>query len=111
MSVREGQNLSRRSSFDSDAVLPAPPRRALLVRVAAFVAGAPAHLPRGEHAFLKDLMFIALLARLIVVGLYSLYINNPTFGASRLFDYFSIAVWGLSADVAQRTLQGLQLPK
>ena len=80
-------------------------------RVASFLAGSPTHLPRGKHAFMKDLLFVALLVGLTVVGLYSLYVNNPTFGSSRLFDYFGIAVWGLSADVAQRTLQGLQLPK
>jgi hypothetical protein len=98
-------------NMDFSAVPPSLPRRAVHARVAMFLAGAPAHLPRGKYAFLKDIMFIFLLAGLIVLGLYNLYINNPVFGASRLFDYFGIAVWGLSADIAQRTLQGLQLPR
>ncbi len=98
-------------NMDFNSVPLPSPRRAMYARIASFLAGAPAHLPRGKHAFVKDLMSIALLVGLIILGLYTLYINNPTFGASRLFDYFGIAVWGLSADVAQRTLQGLQLPR
>jgi hypothetical protein len=98
-------------SMQFSAVPPAAPTRQWHARTASFLAGTPPHLPVGKYAFLKDLMFIALLVGLVIIGLYSLYIKNATFGASRLFDYFGIAVWGLSADVAQRTLQGLQLPK
>jgi hypothetical protein len=98
-------------SMQFNAILPAAPTRRLYARVASLVAGTPAHLPVGKHAFFKDLMFIALLAGLVIVGLYTFYIKNAIFGANFLFDYFGIAVWGLSADVAQRTLQGLQLPK
>lgn len=94
-----------------NAVLPQAPKRQIHERIASFAAGAPPQLPVGRHGFVKDLMFVVLLVGLVIVGLYSLYTKNATFGSNGLFDYFSLAVWGLSADVAQRTLQGLQLPK
>ena len=94
-----------------DAV-PNPPRQPRWhVRFASFVAGMPQHAQHGKHSFLQACMFSALLAGLVVIGLFTLYAKNPTFGANLLFDYFGIVAWALSADVAQRTLQGIQLPK
>ena len=55
--------------------------------------------------------FGVLFIGILVVGLYSLYFKNTTFGADIVYDYFSLLAWGLSADVAQRTLQNLQIPK
>ena len=45
---------------------------------------------------------------LAFVGFETLYVNGPTtFGAAALTDYLSAIVWGLSADVAARTLSAL----
>jgi hypothetical protein len=98
-------------SAQFDLVLKPPPPQGPHVRAASLLAGISPHAPAGRYPFLKASMFIALLLGLMVVGLYGLYIKNATFGASPLFDYFGVAVWGLSADVAQRSLQGLQLPR
>jgi hypothetical protein len=49
---------------------------------------------------------IILLLALCAIGLYILYVKVPTFGASGLYEYLGLFVWGLGADVAQRTLTG-----
>lgn len=54
-------------------------------------------------------MFVHCWWALEILGLFTLYAKKSTFGSNGLFDYFSVAVWGLSADIAQRTLQGLQI--
>jgi hypothetical protein len=64
-----------------------------------------------KGAYTKPLLFGLLFLGLLIVGLYALYVKNPTFGADIVYDYFSLIAWGLSADVAQRTLQNLQLSK
>jgi hypothetical protein len=62
---------------------------------------------------LQPLLFLVLLALLMLVGLKYLYIDAPggaTFGSSGAYDHLGLFLWGLSADVAQRTLQQLTLP-
>lgn len=57
----------------------------------------------------RPLLYFALLIGLLVVGLNALYIDKGlTFGANPLTDYFALVFWGLSADVASRTLSNLQ---
>ncbi len=59
----------------------------------------------GLQRFLKLVLIIGLLA----VGVETLYINQgTTFGANPVPDYITLAVWGLSADVASRTLTKLR---
>lgn len=44
-----------------------------------------------------------------MVGLNALYIEQgSTFGARPSSDYLGLLLWGLSADVASRSLSGLQ---
>jgi len=57
---------------------------------------------------LRPLLWIVLLLSLIALGMKSLYIDNPIFGVSS-FDYLSLVFWGLSSDVASRTLGGLKI--
>jgi len=56
----------------------------------------------------RPLLYFALLLGLLAVGLLSLYVGNgAAFGANRFADYLSLILWGLSADVAGRTLADL----
>lgn len=59
---------------------------------------------------LRPLMWTLLILLLIAIGMKSLYVDNPIFGASS-FDYFSLVFWGLSADVASRAISNLKLTK
>ena len=61
---------------------------------------------------LRPIFFLLLLLLLTFMGLKSLYIDNGTsFGVGGLYDYLGLFLWGLSADVVQRTLQNVSLPK
>ena len=56
----------------------------------------------------RPLLYLTLLLGLLAVGLSSLYIDKgATFGANPLSDYTTLLIWGLSADVASRTLSTL----
>lgn len=57
---------------------------------------------------LSKLIPILLLIGLLYVGLETLYINSATtFGANPFQDYLGLILWGLSTDVAGRTLSDL----
>lgn len=91
---------------------PAPePKRPLHLQLLQGFAGTKPMPPEARFAYAKPILFGLLFIGLLVLGLYTLYVKNTTFGADVVFDYFSLIAWGLSADVAQRTLQNLQLPK
>jgi hypothetical protein len=53
------------------------------------------------------LAFLASLVLLAIIGVQTLYISAPTFGDDGLVDYLGLVLWGLSADIANRTLQNL----
>ena len=58
--------------------------------------------------FVRPLLYFVLLVGLVIVGLGSFYVDNgATFGSSPFSDYVGIVMWGLSADVASRTLGNL----
>jgi hypothetical protein len=57
---------------------------------------------------LRPLLWLVLILGLIALGMKSLYVDNPIFGASS-FDYLSLIFWGLSADVASRKLSSLKI--
>jgi len=68
-------------------------------------------LVRAEatYWFVRPVLYGVLLVGLTIVGLNTLYIEKgETFGARPLSDYFGLLLWGLSADVASRSLSGLQ---
>ena len=65
---------------------------------------------RAETTFwvVRPLLSLVLLAGLSAVGLSSLYIEKgTTFGAKPFSDYLGLILWGLSADVASRSLSSL----
>ncbi|HKP83175.1 MAG TPA: hypothetical protein VJT69_14185 [Pyrinomonadaceae bacterium] len=57
----------------------------------------------------RPLIWLALLLGLIALGLKTLYVDNPIFGANGFADFLAVVFWGLSTDVASRTLSGLRL--
>ena len=57
----------------------------------------------------RPLLWLALLLGLLALGLKTLYVDNPVFGANPFTDFLGLVFWGLSADVASRTLSGLRL--
>jgi hypothetical protein len=76
--------------------------------------GAAGHAgtPRGGVLWIgRALLGIALLVFLVFVGLETLYVKEgATFGAGGASDYVALMLWGLSADVASRTLTTLRGP-
>ncbi|KYC43854.1 hypothetical protein WA1_01490 [Scytonema hofmannii PCC 7110] len=59
--------------------------------------------------FIKPLLSLTLLLTLTGVGLNSLYIENgKTFGARPFTDFLGLILWGLSADVASRSLSKMK---
>ncbi len=57
----------------------------------------------------RPLLYLALLFGLVAVGMSSLYLESgATFGADPFADYLGLLLWGLSADVASRSLSNLQ---
>jgi hypothetical protein len=66
---------------------------------------------RAEATFwvVRPLVALILLVGLAAVGMGSLYVERgSTFGARPFPDYLSLILWGLSADVASRSLSSLQ---
>lgn len=57
----------------------------------------------------RPILWLALLLGLLALGLKTLYVDNPVFGANPFTDYLGLMFWGLSSDIASRTLSGLQL--
>ncbi|WP_026082235.1 hypothetical protein [Mastigocladopsis repens] len=63
---------------------------------------------QATYWFARPLFSLALLVGLSVVGLRSLYVQKgSTFGADPFSDYLGLLVWGMSADVASRSLSNL----
>ena len=56
----------------------------------------------------RPILWLALLLGLLALGLKTLYVDNLVFGADPFTDFLGLTFWGLSADVASRTLSGLR---
>jgi hypothetical protein len=83
-----------------------------LARFLGWLAGAKAIRNEVEYWLLWPLFSTLLLIALVLVGLKSLYVNaGATFGATGLYDYLGLLLWGFSSTVAQNTLQNLTVPK
>jgi hypothetical protein len=95
-----------------EPTVPAPPAKPnFVLKSISFLSGAE---PIDGDFFVhygRPLMFLLLLILLAFVGLYNSYIKNATFGVEGYFDYLSLFLWGISADVAQKTLQNLSLSR
>ena len=63
--------------------------------------------PETARWVLQPLLWLVLVLGLVALGLKSLYIDNPTFGANAA-DYVSLIFWGMSSDVASRALGSLK---
>ncbi|MCX6033181.1 MAG: hypothetical protein NT169_28340 [Chloroflexi bacterium] len=58
--------------------------------------------------FFRPALSVLLLVLLMLLGLQTLYVNSgATFGVGGLYDYLGLFLWGITADVAQRTLLNL----
>src|SRR5215213_1526074 len=57
----------------------------------------------------RPILWFALLIGLLALGLKTVYVDNPVFGANPFTDFLGLMFWGLSSDVASRTLSGLRL--
>jgi hypothetical protein len=56
----------------------------------------------------RPLLYIVLLLGLLVLGIQSMYVDKGlSFGANPVADYLGLVLWGLTADVASRTLSNL----
>ena len=78
-------------------------------KILIFLSGLPDDI-RAEATLwvAKPVLSLSLLVGLSAVGLNSLYIQNgKTFGANPFADYFGLILWGLSADIASRSLSNL----
>jgi hypothetical protein len=61
---------------------------------------------RAEATFwiVRPILSVTLLIGLSFVGMGSLYVEKPTFGANPFADYLGLIIWGMSADFASRKL-------
>lgn len=92
--------------------VPRPPEPGLGARMLGTLAGVNFMSAEARFFFWRPLFFLLLLFMLVLLGLKTLYLDSgSTFGSEGLYDYFGLFMWGLSADVVQRTLQNLQLPR
>lgn len=58
--------------------------------------------------FFRPVLSVLLLVLLTLLGLQTLYVNaGATFGVGGLYDYLGLFIWGITADIAQRTLFNL----
>ncbi len=103
------QNSSTHLVADQHSPVPAHPggsRWGWLARLLSSLAGSQSISIEVRFWLIRPLLFLILLAILALLGLQTLYINaGATFGVSGLYDYLGLFLWGLTADVAQRTLQ------
>ncbi|MGH9871512.1 MAG: hypothetical protein ACRD9S_03475 [Pyrinomonadaceae bacterium] len=89
----------------------AEPRSRFVRRALAFLTGTgPLMSAEVQLWLLRPIVFLLLLVMLVLVGLKTGYVDKATFGSEGFFDYLGLFMWGLTADVAQRTLQNLRLP-
>jgi hypothetical protein len=81
-----------------------------LAKVLALLSGL--HVTADVRYWLvRPVLSLALIALLLLLGMQTLYVHDgSTFGAAGLYDYLGLLLWGMSADVAQRTLQSLSHP-
>lgn len=72
--------------------------------------GTQAERARRRDMWLRPLMKWILVIFLALIGLQTLYLSNATFGASGLFEYLPLLLWGFGSNVAGSTFQNLPLP-
>jgi hypothetical protein len=103
----------RVGSLTRETATAAPARKGLsqaMAKALSWLSGTEP-LGVGWYYYGRPLLFFLLLVLLAFVGLYNSYIRNATFGAEGIYDYMSLFLWGISADVAQKSLQQLSLTR
>ena len=79
-----------------------------MVRLMNVLAGTHVQSARVKFAFIRPILFFVLLLVLCLTGFNTLYVKAQAgFGNAGLFDLLGLFMWGLTADVAQGTLQRL----
>jgi len=79
---------------------------AILANFLAVVSGTRMVGAGMRYWLFRPLLYLTLLLLLALLGLQTLYVNaGATFGASGVYDYLGLFLWGISADVAQRIMQ------
>lgn len=88
---------------------PAPSKlRRFFGQLLSLLSGLRASSADVRYWFIRPLLAVMLLMLLTLLGLQTLYVNaGSSFGAAGIYDYLGLFLWGLSADVAQRTLNSL----
>lgn len=90
------------------AVQPPVARSVLWVKKTLMFLSGSEFRAEATYWFARPLFSLALLVGLSMVGLRSLYVEKgTTFGADPFADYLGLILWGLSADVASRSLSSL----
>lgn len=98
------------TGITSSGQRPGDKRWAWLAWLMAMLSGGRVIGAETRFWLVRPLLFLLLLGGLALLGLQTLYVNaGASFGSAGLFDYLGLFLWGISADVAQRTLQDLQL--
>lgn len=76
-----------------------------MTAVLAFLTGVTPTSARFRVTVLQPIVSFVLLVGLVILGLQTLYFSaGTTFGVNGVYDYFGLFVWGVSSEVAQRTL-------
>ncbi|MBD2080619.1 hypothetical protein [Leptolyngbya sp. FACHB-17] len=106
-----GAEINLKENIQQPAIVLAQPSR--LNRFQDFLVGISgvSDRVRTEATFwiVRPILSLALLIGLSIAGLNTLYVENgTTFGARPLPDYLGLILWGLSADVASRSLSSFQ---
>lgn len=81
-------------------------KSAKMAKLLAFLSGT--HLVGASQRYwlVRPLLYLVMLLLLTLLGLQTLYVNaGATFGASGMYDYLGLFLWGISADAAQRIMQ------
>jgi hypothetical protein len=88
------------------AVAPLTGIRSIVAKLLAILSGT--YLIGADVRFwlFRPLLYFAILILLALLGLQTLYVNaGATFGASGVYDYLGLFLWGVSTDIAQRFAQ------
>lgn len=109
ISVRDLNEEGAKAVAADKAVAPPPP--GFLPRALAWLSGANFMNAEVRYWLVRPVFFLLLLFLLVMVGLKTLYVDaGASFGSEGLYDYLGLFMWGISAEVAQNTLQNLRLP-
>ena len=114
--IGRASDLTSKALEEANKIVQAPPRpgyRDIIKRqLISLTALSDEIQAEATYWFVRPFLYVVLLLALLAMGLQSLYIENGlTFGVNHFVDYLGLVVWGLSSDVAGRSLSSLQANK